>query len=650
MDTRLLKLALAGIGAAMITACGGGSATNTPASAMPTSTAQSATLSVVLSDASSEDWAMIGVQVLSIALVPQGGGTDVPVYTAPATPPIVNLAELDQLGELLGNASLPAGTYTGAVLTLGANPGDVLLIASADPQPGFAATPGATIPSNEIQIQHVQGNAPNATVVANVAFDTPLTVNANQDDALDLEFDLADPAFIVQHVAAGTGATIWAVNFAGPLRRRPLHDLRRLVLRELYGDVTAVASDYHSITIDREYPTEPIASPETAVTTTQSLTILADATDGTIVYDVDTGTRTVVKDFSTLTTLVGKQLRFAARYQQDGSLVAVRIWASDQFDRVWLSPEGHVLHVDPSTDVVTIQNGSGIGVPVQVDANTQFFFRQPWNPAADATPIATGTAFLANHDLVRGFKVHVSVVDPLATPLVAQSIDIETAAYGGAISAPSATGFTYTRSFATTTDDYAVPIDFISPSTANGSDQDGNAIDGFKWWNFAYPTVVDSGASAIGDFVAATGGSVDFGGTVGTVVARGVSNAVWNDPANPNGWSARTAILLPSRLPLGQVANGLVNGQFTMTVAGGVTAATIDVGTSAGSATLVYQIDRTNGIVTVSPVDVTTSAGLATLTNALSAGTKVRVYGVPQADGTLKAYVLSYFTGTEPAS
>jgi hypothetical protein len=37
--------------------------------------------------------------------------------------------------------------------------------------------------------------------------------------------------------------------------------------------------------------------------------------------------------------------------------------------------------------------------------------------------------------LVRGFKVHASVVDPLATPLVAQTIDIETAAYSGRISA-----------------------------------------------------------------------------------------------------------------------------------------------------------------------------------------------------------------------
>ena len=41
---------------------------------------------------------------------------------------------------------------------------------------------------------------------------------------------------------------------------------------------------------------------------------------------------------------------------------------------------------------------------------------------------------------MRGFKVHASVVDPLATPLVAQTIDIETAKYDGKISAPDMTG------------------------------------------------------------------------------------------------------------------------------------------------------------------------------------------------------------------
>ena len=66
---------------------------------------------------------------------------------------------------------------------------------------------------------------------------------------------------------------------------------------------------------------------------------------------------------------------------------------------------------------------------------------------------------------------------------------------------------------------------------------------------------------------------------------------------------------------------------------------------TSGSATLVYQVDRTNNVVTVSPVDITTSAGLTTLTNGLTAGALVKVYGVPQSNGTLQSYVLTYYTG-----
>ena len=46
-------------------------------------------------------------------------------------------------------------------------------------------------------------------------------------------------------------------------------------------------------------------------------------------------------------------------------------------------------------------------------------------------------------------------------------------------------------------------------------------ITGFKWWNFTYPTIVDSGANAITDFDNATNGSVNFGGTVGLMQAAG---------------------------------------------------------------------------------------------------------------------------------
>ena len=641
--SRLLSVGVA----ALIAACGGGSGGGSMGSVMPQS--QTGNVSMFVSDASSEDWATIGVKVLSIALVPQGGGSNVTVYTAPATAPMINLAQLDQVAEILGNASVPAGTYNAAVLTVSANPSDILLTVAADPEIGFIAAPGTTIPADQIQVQHAQGTTPNLTVPLKVNFESPLVVTAGQSNALDLEFDLAHPAFLVSHVPPGVGNTLWAVNFDGPVHHRPLHDLTRLVLRHLYGDVTAIATDSSSITVTREFPTEPAVNPQTAVATTQSLQILADATNGTIFYDVDAKTRTVIKDFSGESSLPGKSVRIAARYQENGTLVATRIWASSQFNNVWLSPEGHVLHVDTTSNVVTVANESGRGVDLTVDGNTQFFFRQPQNPGSDSMPIATGTAFLARHDLVRGFKVHASVVDPLAIPLVAQSIDIETAVYDGKISAPNTTGFTVTHLFRTATDDYMHTLDYIANATANGTDASGNAIMGYKWWNFAYPTMLTSGTNAIADFISATNGSVDFGGTVGAVPSRGISFGTWNDPANPAGWSATASILMPSLLPLGFVSTGLVNDAFTMTVIGGTTAATVDVGTTSGSATLVYQVDYTGGIVTVSAIDITTSSGLASLTAGLAVGAPVKVYGVPQADGTLKAYVLAYFTGQAPA-
>jgi Domain of unknown function (DUF4382)/Domain of unknown function (DUF5666) len=643
--TRLLGLSLAG---AVLAACGGGSG----GSSMdpPVSAPKTAQMSMLMSDASSEDWATIGVKILSIALVPQGGGSNVTVYSAPSPAPIVNLAQLDQIAEILGNVTVPTGTYTAAVLTVGANSGDIMLTVAADPEAGFAAAPGTTIPASQIQIQHAKGTSPNLTVPVNVSFVSPLVVTANQNNALDLEFDLGHPAFIVGHVPPGAGTTQWAVNFDGPVRHRPLHDLARLVLRHTYGAVVAIASDNSSITINKEFPTKPVVNPETAVIDTkQSLLILADSTNGTIYYDVDAKTRMVIKDFSAETSLVGKSVRVAARYQEDGTLVATRIWASSQFNNVWLSPEGHVLHVNTGTNVVTVASESGQGVDLVVDGNTQFFFRQPENSLADATPIATGTAFLANHDLVRGFKIHASVVDPLATPLVAQTIDIEIAKYDGKISAPDMSGFTYTRVFGTTIDDYSVTLNYIDGATANGGDPMGNAITGYKWWNFAYPTVVTSGTNAISQFIAATNGSVNFGGAVGAVPSRGVSFATWNDPANPNGWSAAATILTPSLLPLGFVATGLAGNAFTMTIPGGANAPAVDVNTTSGSATLVYQVDMTGGVLTVSPIDITTAGGLAALTSGLTAGAPVAVYGVPQSDASLKAYVLAYYTGEMPA-
>ena len=111
-------------------------------------------------------------------------------------------------------------------------------------------------------------------------------------------------------------------------------------------------------------------------------------------------------------------------------------------------------------------------------------------------------------------------------------------------------------------------------------------------------------------------------------------------------------MLVSIPIPLGTVATAYASNSFAVTLANGTLPVTVDVGTTMGSATLAYQVDRSNGVVTISSIDIniTPADGLAAITAGLIAGAPVKVYGVPQADATLKAYVLAYYTGTMRAS
>ena len=655
MRFTMLRYAVCAVLAATVAACGGGGSSSSDlSSSSGSSTAtQSGSVPLVVSDASSDDWALVGVRVLSIALVPQGGGANVTVFTAASSAPYLNLEQLDNIGEILGNVSVPVGTYTGAVVTVGGNPGDVLLTVAANPEVGFAGVAGSSIASADIQIQNASGTAPSLTVPIDVSFNTPLVVTSSSspNPALDLEFDLSHPAFIVGHQPPGAGITEWAVNFVGPVRQHPIADITRLVLRHMYGNVMSTSSDGTSITITKEYPLLPVATPETAVAGTQQLTILADATNGTLFYDLDAKTVTTITSFSSLTGLPGEYVRGAARYQQNGTLVATRIWASTSFANVWLSPEGHVLHADTTNQTITVTNESRLPVLMQITGTTQFYLRQPWSAIADATPIGTGTAFLDAGNLVRGFKIHASVEDPLAATWVAQSIDIETADYSGAISNPTTSGFTYTHNYLDASDDYVATLDYISPSSINTINDSDSSITGFKYWNFAFPTLLIDGSTAIGDFIMATNGTaVSFGGTAAPIGVVGLSAARWADPANPTGWSVPWTVLEPVPVPLALVQTGIVGNAFTIAVANGSQPVTVDFSNASGSATLVYEVDRTGNIVTINPVDITTMSGMNYFSAALTSNTPVKVYGVPQAGGTIMGYVVVYFTGMAPIS
>jgi hypothetical protein len=201
---------------------------------------------------------------------------------------------------------------------------------------------------------------------------------------------------------------------------------------------------------------------------------------------------------------------------------------------------------------------------------------------------------------------------------------------------------------------------------ANGTNPvpsaDGAAIEGYKWWDFAYPvTTFDCCASAaIADWVSATNEAVNVGGTVAPIPAYGTSFAVWNSVASTPGWAAAASILDPSLLPLGTVVAPLAQKSsgssiydFTMTVPGAAsgTTATIDVNTATDSTTLVYEVSFANNKLKIAPLDITQSANLMTLQNTLTAGAIVEVYAVPvaNASNTAMGYVLAYFSGDLPS-
>lgn len=690
----------------LLMACGGGGSTNNgPANQQ----ANAGTVNTIISDDTTQDWATIGVKVLSVTLTPQSGGTPVTIYTAPSSgAPFINLVQLDQLGEIIGNApNVPVGTYSQATITVSGNPADILLTSSSDPETGFPYTTPTTVPTGQIQVVGASGSP--LTVPVKVNLSPVLNVTNNSSNALDLEFDLSHPAFIVQHTPpSASGSTIWAINFNPAVRHHPIADITKLVLRHLYGTNISVSSDFTSFTMNKIFlpvpaPASSAVTNSSGISSTQSLTILADSSNvngnnGTIFWNLDASAgsqRTVIGSFQSVNSVLAQQgefVRVQARYQAGGTLVAVRVWASTSFSKVFVSPEGHVLSVNPSTastnpDTFTIvtENGTASS-PIQVTPNTNFYFNNAL--------VGTGTGVLNNPGttqplFVRGFKVHVNPVDPAAATLTADTVNIEIARYAGSISGATANGFTYTRTFdaAHSSDNYTINLDYIcspgdvcTPPTPNGQDDLGNAITGFKWWDFAEPT------STLQDFNDSINPITGTNGFVNTVSASpvsygtncipagfsaalpatqpvvGESYATWNDPANPNdAWSAQWAVLLPTPAPLATVTTvptpgGSSFGIMPINSAGTTGCASsiiVDLDTTPLQATLAYLVSRNGtGFITITSAgDLSVQTNLNALDTALSApGTLVKVYGVPVAstgNGTLKAYVLFYFpTGT----
>jgi hypothetical protein len=621
-----------------VTSCGGGGSGNAGGTSSSSATAATAKIPLLVSDAPSNDWATVAVKVLAISLVPEAGGNPIAIYSAPSAHPSINLEQLDHVAQLLGTVPVAPGSYSGAVITLSANPSDVTLTSADNPDPGFAGAASSTLASTSLQIQSSHGTAGAQSVTVPVQFPHAFVVNSSGSTSgpLTVAVELSHPAFLLAHTPVTNDPTLWALNFQGPVSADAIDNATAVILRQLYGSFDSTAADGRSLSVTLELPLTPPSNPETAVSSGQQQTLLADSGNGTQFYDLDSGGSSTVSNFAALSGLTaGRQLRVEARFQADGSLVATRIWASNSFQTVWTSPEGHVTQVDANAGSLTIEDETGHSIQVQIDANTEFDF--------NGIPIGSGSSFLSSGPIERGFKVHVSPVDPTARKLTAQSVDIETAAFWGAISNATLTGFTYASDFARHSDNYTLALSYIAPSTPNGSDAAGHPINGYTYWNFAFPSEIASGSGVESAFQLATSGPV---------TAYGTSVATWNDPAVPNSWALRSTVLLPVPLGLATVNSGLVtagmSSTFTLTPIGSSTPLTVELITASGSAPLVYQVQRDHGSVTMTAVDVTTASGLSQLGDALTAGADVNVFGLPKSSGAIQAYTLLYYTGIKP--
>lgn len=409
---------------ALTVACGGSSAS----SGAPITPVATGTAAIILTDAPSDQWSAINVVVTKVTLLNKADHTKEVVAFQGATAAI-NLVNLDSVGELLASAQLPVGTYDAVRITI--DPASVNLV-KAD---------GTPVPSSQI---HVAG----ATV--QVALSVDLVVTASGNNAVQVDFDLSHPLFLVQRPDG-----IWELNLQA--RHRPnangMAVMARLAFRHRKGTITSVGTSSFVLHTDSG----------------NDLTINVDS--GAWYFDLDTRS---AGSFAGLAA--GKNALVRLRMQPDGTIWAVRVWYSVNALPT-VAPEGHVYGVDPTLHTMRVSTDTGAPRVIAIDADTTFTFQ-------NSQSLGTGQAVLAN--VWTGFKVQVEVKDPLAVPMHASSVNIQRAVDGGVIKAATATSFTYGHLLAgDRTHAYANP---------------------FTWWYVGFPGLTSSSS---GDFAAACTGAGD---------------------------------------------------------------------------------------------------------------------------------------------
>ncbi|MEY4907455.1 MAG: hypothetical protein RL260_1173 [Pseudomonadota bacterium] len=210
-----LILTLSTAALAVLAACGGGGDT---ASTTPTAAAASVTLQTYITDNLATEYAKVWVTIKKITATDSNGAA-VTLLDATATPVVVNLSSLADVGQFMSSVTVPSGIYTQLAVTLG---NDVQLV-SLD---------GATTVTGKLG----SGSSDFVWNVRNLSIDTATT------GQLVLDFNLARFTY-----SAATGLVTPQVDVLHPT------DAFRKFIRqqaEVHGTVQSVNTAAGTLTVN----------------------------------------------------------------------------------------------------------------------------------------------------------------------------------------------------------------------------------------------------------------------------------------------------------------------------------------------------------------------------------------------------------------
>ena len=447
---------------ALLFGCGGGGGSS--AGVTPAGTPN---VNLAITDAPSDSWQEVSVQLVSASLIPQGSQTPTPIWppsgSTSSTPTLVNLVDLSQVATLLGSVPVPAGTYSTLQFVINTNPSTMTLVDDS----------GFTIPSTNITVK--------GSGTINVALSPAFEVSTTGTTTLMGDFDLSDPLSIVETTLGGVTEVVLDLQVRH--RALPAH-VKDLQFTRKLGQVTAVTA---------------------ATTTTPASFAITDASSNTFTYEVDANTVYWDADTQAAGSSTGivdnVYALVGANLNADGTLYARRVFyaASASTLPTW-TPEGLVRRVMPGSNsfkiyapavTATARNHGWTLQTVTVDASTVWTFHT-------SVTMGTGTGYLA--DIWRGCRVDVVLNSTTGN---AASVNVESAYDEGFIGSATPTGVTFgfplmaaappPMAFGLT-----CGIGDMAPRVWNYYQNASDTTNAFTWWYFGLPSGADT---AVADLV-----------------------------------------------------------------------------------------------------------------------------------------------------